>query len=114
MAGDRGVEYREHTPVTGVLRDLTIDSTRRRSGASGGYARLEEAMDSGEVFAACAEERRLERERLLPLFVQVYNAGYEAGHHDTVEGGFVVVYQADKATYHSDIVAELIAELPDA
>lgn len=71
-------------------------------------------MDLREIFAACAEERRLERERLLPLFVQVYNAGYQAGHHDTAEGGFVVIDQSDKATYHSDVVAELVDELLEA
>lgn len=71
-------------------------------------------MDLRELFAVCAEERRMERERLLPLFVQVYNAGYQAGHTDTVEGGFVDVHESDKKTYHSDVVADLIAELLDA
>lgn len=70
-------------------------------------------MDLKEVFEACAEERRLERERLLPLFVRVFNAGYQAGHHETVEGGFVDVDDADKDTYHSDVVNNLLCELLD-
>jgi hypothetical protein len=70
-------------------------------------------VDIKEVFEVCAEERRLERERLLPLFVRVFNAGYQAGHHETVEGGFADVHESDKETYHSDVVAELLGELLD-
>ena len=70
-------------------------------------------MELQKVFEACAEDRRLERERLLPLFVRVFNAGYQAGHHDTVEGGFVDVHDADKETYHSDVVTDFLDELLD-
>jgi len=39
--------------------------------------------------------------------VRAYNAGYMAGHHDTVEGGFVDIHPSDMDTYHADVVAEL-------
>lgn len=44
------------------------------------------------------------------VLVRLYNAGYSAGHHDTVEGGFVHVHDQDKATYHADAVQDLIEE----
>ena len=44
------------------------------------------------------------------LLVRIYNAGYAAGHHDTVEGGYVPVADQDKATYHADVVQELVEE----
>ena len=47
----------------------------------------------------------------MPVLVRLYNAGYQAGHHDTVEGGFVDVHPSDSETYHSEEVAEIIAEL---
>ena len=44
----------------------------------------------------------------LPVaLVRAYNAGYMAGHHDTVEGGFVDIHPSDMDTYHADVVAEL-------
>jgi hypothetical protein len=70
-------------------------------------------MSLRQLFEMCEEERRLKRERLLPLFVRIYNAGYQAGHHETVEGGFVDVHDCDRDTYHSDVVADLLDELLD-
>ena len=69
-------------------------------------------MNSGDIEAASAalEEARM-YERLKPVFVRIYNAGYQAGHHETVEGGFVDVHDCDKGTYHSEVVEELIDEL---
>jgi hypothetical protein len=40
--------------------------------------------------------------------VRLYNAGYAAGHDDTVEARYTDVADCDKDTYHADIVAELI------
>ena len=54
-----------------------------------------------EVFAVVA----------LQMMVEVYNAGYAAGHHDTVEGGYVQVHDQDKRTYHSGDVEALVAEM---
>lgn len=47
----------------------------------------------------------------LPWFVHVYNSGYEAGHHDTVECGFTPIHHSDKDTYHEDVVMEILEDL---
>lgn len=47
----------------------------------------------------------------LPWFVHVYNSGYEAGHHDTVEGGFTPIHHSDKDAYHEDQVLEILEDL---
>lgn len=43
--------------------------------------------------------------------VRIYNSGYMAGHHDTVEGQFTDIHHSDMATYHADVVAALVADL---
>ena len=45
--------------------------------------------------------------------VHIYNAGYMAGHNDTVEGCFTNIYNEDMNTYHSKIVFELLDKLND-
>lgn len=40
--------------------------------------------------------------------VHVYNSGYLAGHHDTVEGGYVDIHSNDMDTYHAEEVAEFL------
>ena len=47
----------------------------------------------------------------LEMACRIYNSGYQAGHHDTVEGGFTDVHYADRGEYHSDVVQELLSEL---
>jgi hypothetical protein len=47
------------------------------------------------------------------LLIHIYNSGYLAGHHDTVEGCFIDVYVQDMETEHADIVDELVQELSD-
>lgn len=54
-----------------------------------------------EVFAAVA----------LEMMTEVYNAGYAAGYHDTVEGGFTVAHESDKATCHSGCVECLVSKM---
>jgi hypothetical protein len=54
-----------------------------------------------EVFAVVA----------LQMMTEVYNAGYAAGHHDTVEGYYVTVLDKDKQTYHSGDVEALVSEM---
>lgn len=44
-------------------------------------------------------------------FVRVYNSGYAAGHHDTVEGQYTHILPVDMDTYHAGVVGELLAEL---
>ena len=43
--------------------------------------------------------------------VHIYNSGYHAGHHDTVEGRYVDIHSNDMSTYHAEDVAELLAAL---
>jgi hypothetical protein len=54
-----------------------------------------------EVFAVVA----------LQMMTEVYNAGYAAGHHDTVEGYYVTVLDRDKKEYHSGDVEALVSEM---
>ena len=54
--------------------------------------------------------------RLLELMsgtvsTHLYNSGYEAGHHDTVEGCFTPVFSQDMDTYQDDVVGELLGDL---
>ena len=44
------------------------------------------------------------------LLCRLYNAGYQAGHEDTVEGNFTLIHWVDRDTYHDDIVDEIHKE----
>jgi hypothetical protein len=57
------------------------------------------------------KEFSAENVRLRELVVRIYNAGYHAGHGDTVEARYVHIYDCDMSTYHGDEVAELLAAL---
>jgi len=50
-------------------------------------------------------------EALMPLMVRIYNTGYQSGHHDTVEGGFVDITYAEREEYHEEEVRELIVDV---
>jgi len=56
------------------------------------------------------EKARAEIERLKSLLVQMYNKGYRAGHHDTVEAQCVDILDEDMDIYHADVVNGIIAE----
>lgn len=43
--------------------------------------------------------------------IHIYNSGYHAGHHDTVEGQYTDILSCDMDTYHEDVVRGLIEEL---
>ena len=43
--------------------------------------------------------------------VELYNAGYLAGHHDTVEGTYVDIAMPDIGTIHDEGVAEIVGEM---
>ncbi len=45
-----------------------------------------------------------------PLLVRLYNAAYKAGHHDTVEGQYTDISEADMETYHEEEVTEFLEE----
>ena len=44
----------------------------------------------------------------LSTIIHIYNSGYHAGHHDTVEGQYVDIYPSDMDTYHEDVVIDLL------
>jgi hypothetical protein len=57
-----------------------------------------------------AELPSVRSEPLLAFMVRLYNQGYKAGHHDTVEGGYVDIFDCDMSTYHDDVVREIITD----
>ncbi len=79
-------------------------------------ARMKEVLANGkninlsqfisQAFPAALDEI----ERLRAEVVAIYNAGYAAGHHDTVESCYVDVLPVDARTYHADVVAEIFKE----
>jgi len=53
-----------------------------------------------------------EQEPVVESFiVHMYNFGYKAGHHDTVEGQYIDLDRRNMGTYHSDIVAEWVEDV---
>lgn len=72
------------------------------------YTEVEDPEMRAEITAL--EEENAELKRLL---VHVYNAGYHAGHHDTVESVYVHIVECDMDTYHEDVVGELTAALKE-
>lgn len=40
----------------------------------------------------------------------IYNSGYKAGHHQTVEGGYTDVHHNDYFEYHKEEVLEILKE----
>lgn len=53
-------------------------------------------------------------DRMVRLLTHFYNAGYRAGHEDTVESVYTDIADADVETEHQDIVRELHKELEEA
>ena len=53
-----------------------------------------------------------ENARLKAAIVYVYTRGYRAGHHDTVEGGFVDVRQSEETTYFAEDANTALSEVP--
>ena len=58
-----------------------------------------------------AEKCDVFAEVALKMMTEVYNAGYAAGHHDTLEGYYVTVLDRDKKTYHSGDVEAFVSEM---
>jgi len=58
-----------------------------------------------------SEIKRLIISPMLPLFTRIYNAGYHAGHHDTVESCYIDILHEDFETYHKGNVFELVADI---
>ena len=47
---------------------------------------------------------------LLRMAMRLYNSGYHAGHHDTVETGYVDIFSCDMENYHEDEAREIVQE----
>lgn len=73
-----------------------------------GYVDCRECSEK-QLQSQLAEAER-SRDEALALCTVCYNSGWEAGHHNTVEGSFHTVYPADFMTYHSDVVDEIFEE----
>ncbi len=43
--------------------------------------------------------------------IYIYNCGYCAGHHGTVEGHYLHLVPEDMETYHAEVVEELLADM---
>ena len=72
--------------------------------------------DISSTFRTVAEEidnLRAELDALKSATIYVYNSGYHAGHHDTVEGRYVDIHPCDMDTYHAEDVIELVSALGD-
>jgi poly-gamma-glutamate capsule biosynthesis protein CapA/YwtB (metallophosphatase superfamily) len=66
------------------------------------------------VFELCADDVKNTKAELAALkaaTVHIYNSGYHAGHHYTVEGGYTDIHSSDMDSYHAEEVAELLAAL---
>jgi hypothetical protein len=44
----------------------------------------------------------------LRMAMRLYNSGYHAGHHDTVEAGYVDIFSCDMENYHEDEAREIV------
>jgi len=107
--------------LTDIARDAAYHQLRlgQRNPARSTYPRTDEAYrasqsdDSDRVdslFKLC-EQLESENKILKKRSVHIYNSGYKAGHHDSVEGGYVCIYYSDMDSYHEEEVEELIEEL---
>ena len=70
-----------------------------------------ELTEANADFVRIANEREALIAERDALAVRIYNSGYMAGHHDTVEGQFTDIHRSEMDTYHDDIVGELLADL---
>lgn len=43
--------------------------------------------------------------------IEIYNAGYVSGHHDTVEACYTDVHYSDRREYHNDTVGEMLDDM---
>ena len=67
-----------------------------------------------ETYQQVEKERDKLRKDLAALkeaAVHIYNSGYNAGHHFTVEGSYVDIHSSDMDSYHAEEVAELLDAL---
>ena len=76
--------------------------------------RIKELEEELEQCLDCCKrvgELEAERDKLHLLLVLLYNQGYLAGHHDTVESQYSHILSEDMYSFHADVVAEILEEL---
>lgn len=71
----------------------------------------ERQQNSVEPDGESCQVERLVIDPLLPFLTHIYNAGYNDGHNDTVEGCYTYIYPVDMETYQDDFVAELVKDI---
>jgi hypothetical protein len=60
---------------------------------------------------ALAAEPAVQEPVAKSFMVHLYNFGYKAGHHDTVEGRYIDICRQDMETYHLEDVSEWLQDM---
>ena len=68
--------------------------------------------NSDRIDALLAECEKMEGElrEQKKIQIRLYNAGYNAGHEETVETGAMSISQCDMESYHADRVEDLVSD----
>lgn len=54
--------------------------------------------------------KKIDKNEVIRLITIAFNRGYAAGHHDTVEGGYVDVHYSDIESYHESEALDVFQE----
>jgi hypothetical protein len=104
----------EQEPVAIKRMKEWIEYLKRKSDF-GQHMKIPSEMSAGtcwelaielEQFINTTPPQRTEQE----LIAYLYNMGYKAGHHDTLEGTYIDIFRQDMSTYHSDVVSEWLED----
>jgi len=96
--------------MEGVMKLKYEHDTERWLRSQAKIYALRQNLGMAATFERCADDVRRLREEIAALkaaSVHIYNSGYQAGHHDTVEGRYVDIHPSDMDSYHAEEVAEL-------
>jgi hypothetical protein len=70
----------------------------------GHYATIDQLLtENAALRAKLTEQAR--------IAIRIYNNGYKAGHHHTVEGGYSDIAERDMDTYHEEEVSDLLKDV---
>lgn len=95
----------------GYWESLINENTTLRADVAAYKAMLFQAQTERDVARATVVKLEAEVVSLREAAVHIYNSGYSAGHHYTVEGSYVDIHSSDMDSYHAEDVAELLAAL---
>lgn len=65
---------------------------------------------NGRCASALKEMETVQIDLLHHLMTRLYNTGYLAGHHDTVESVYYDIWEIDMDTCHKDVVEEWLQD----